>query len=313
MNSGLHRAVTLAAILWLTACASTPQSTELLRHDADSAFDKPVALNDVSFFPQEAFQCGPASLATVLQSSNVQVTPEQLVSHVYLPDRKGSLQVEMLAASRAFGRISYLLQPSLQDIFKEISQQRPVLVLQNLGLGWYPRWHYAVVVGYDLAANRLLLRSGIIRDYSMPLRLFERTWQRAGHWAMVVLAPGELPAEPRELPYFESIAALEHANPDVDIEPAYLAGLGRWPHSEGLMMGLGNLWYRQGRKREAATQYALVIKQHPSYAPAENNLAQVLFDLGDREAALDHARAAVRLGGTHSHVFQATLEAIEKP
>ena len=26
-----------------------------------------------------------------------------------------------------------------------------LLVLQNLGLSWLPRWHYAVVVGYDLA------------------------------------------------------------------------------------------------------------------------------------------------------------------
>jgi hypothetical protein len=36
----------------------------------------------------------------------VRVTPEELVPLVYLPGRKGSLQVEMLAAPRSYGRLS---------------------------------------------------------------------------------------------------------------------------------------------------------------------------------------------------------------
>ncbi len=309
----VRRIVVGVALLSLVACASTPQTKELRHPEVYRHFDVPVALNEVPFFPQKAYQCGPAALATLLVASEVEVTAEELVAMVYLPDRQGSLQVEMQAGVRSFNRLSYVLQPSLQAVFKEVKQHRPVLVLQNLGLAWYPRWHYAVVVGYDLDAGKVLLRSGAIKNYSVSLPLFERTWQRGGHWAMVVLQPGEMPLDPLEPQYFAAIAALEHVQPMGDMEPAYRAGLEQWPQSQLLAMGLGNFWYRQGRKQEAASEYAAVIQQDPAYAPAHNNLAQVLIELGDREAAAEHARTAVMLGGGMVEVYEATLKAASNP
>jgi hypothetical protein len=186
------------SVLLLVACAATPQSDELLHGDGQSLFFEPTTLAAVPFFPQLDHQCGPAALATILVASGVAVTPDELVARVYLPAREGSLQAEMLAASRTYGRISYLLDPSLVSVLKEVRQGRPVLVMQNLGVSWYQQWHYAVVVGYDIQQNKLLLRSGTIRDYEMSLPLFERTWQRSERWAMVVLAPGELPVDADE-------------------------------------------------------------------------------------------------------------------
>lgn len=271
----------ITTLAGLTACASTPQSATLLRPGSDVVLNPAVTLNEVPFFPQEKFQCGPAALATVLQSSGVDAMPDQLTPLVYLPARKGALQMEILATGRTFGRLTYQLQPELRSILREVEQHRPVLVLQNLGLSWYPRWHYAVVVGYDLDEQRLLLRSGRIRDYSMPIRVFERTWQRGGHWAMIVLAPGEMPAAPVETAYFSSIAAFEQVNPDHDTEPAYRSGLEHWPNSKLLMMGLGNLWYRRDRMREAAAQFEKIVALYPDYEPAKNNLAEVLAESGE--------------------------------
>src|SRR6185369_16909638 len=117
-----------------------------------------VELDDTPFFPQAKHECGPAALATVLAASAVPVTPQELESRVYLPGRRGSLQVEMQAAPRAYGRLSYRVESELAAITAELDAHRPVLVLHNYGLPFWPRWHYAVVVGYDGPRDRIILR-----------------------------------------------------------------------------------------------------------------------------------------------------------
>ena len=88
-----------ADVLLLSGCASQLQATKLLKSPSPD-FPPAVELSQVPFFPQKRYQCGPAALATVLNWSGVAATPEQLVDEVYLPQRHGSLQVEMTAATR---------------------------------------------------------------------------------------------------------------------------------------------------------------------------------------------------------------------
>lgn len=87
-----------------------------------------VELQDVPFFPQDEFQCGPAALATVLVDSGVAVTPDELTDKVYLPEREGSLQLELIAASRRYERLPYVLDGTLAAILAELAAGRPVLV-----------------------------------------------------------------------------------------------------------------------------------------------------------------------------------------
>src|SRR5690606_14657266 len=155
----------------------------------------------------------------------------------------------MLAAPRRLGRLSYLLLPELQQLLVEVASGRPVLVMQNLGLDRFPQWHYAVVVGYDLAREELTLRSGLIRDYKVSMRVFERTWGRAGHWAFVSLVPGELPASANEQQYFQALSAFQGDAAPQQLMAAYDAGIGRWPDSLALAMGYANLVYDSGDRQ----------------------------------------------------------------
>ena len=75
-----------------------------------------------------------ASAAPVLVGAGAKTSPEELVPQVYLPDRKGSLQVEMLAAARRHGMVSYALAPRFEDLLRELAAGNPVVVLQDLGL-----------------------------------------------------------------------------------------------------------------------------------------------------------------------------------
>jgi Peptidase_C39 like family len=160
-----------AGLLLLTGCVSRGPLIE--------SSTRVVELADTPFFPQTAFQCGPAALATALGAARVKVTPEELAPLVYLPGRKGSLQIEMQAAPRQYGRISYRIEPQLAAILAELDAGRPVLVLHNYGLPFWPRWHYAVVVGYDGPRDRVVLRSGKVRRQELSAANFMRAWDNA--------------------------------------------------------------------------------------------------------------------------------------
>lgn len=298
------------AVLLLGACASVPQSAALQRQAPPELLD-PVALAQVPFFPQDLYQCGPAALATVLVVSGVTVTPAELVPLVYLPERKGSFQIEIVAAARSHGRLAYEIAPELSALFAQVQAGKPVLVLQNLGVSWYPRWHFAVVKGFDLAERTVLMNSGVNEDYVVSLATFERTWARAQYWGLLVLATGEMPVSADAAVYFRAVAALEATQPDADIALAYASGLQRWPDDRDLLMGYGNLAYGNGDVATAAARFARVIALHEDYAPAWNNLAQILYERGELMAARAHALRAVTLGGAFSGTYSETLATIE--
>lgn len=294
--------------LLLAGCAGSP----LLSERVASAFAEPVELAEVPFFPQEAYQCGPAALATVLNWSGVAVTPEALTPQVYLPERKGTLALELIAAARRHGRVPYVLRPELEALLAEVAAGHPVLVLQNLGLDWLPRWHYAVVVGFDLGRGEIVLRSGRLARRVTQLSVFERTWRRGDYWAMVALPPERLPRTAEELPYLKAVAALERVGRHAEAAQAYSAALARWPDSLPARFGLGNMRYALGDLTGAEAAFRRLLQDHPDYAPAWNNLAQVLADQGRFGEAEAAARRALGLDdkGAHASLYRQTLDLI---
>lgn len=257
-------------------------------------------------------QCGPAALASLLHWSGSAITPESLAAQVYLPAREGSLQAELLAAARRAGRIPYVLAPAPADLLAEVAAGHPVLVLQNLGLAWLPRWHYAVVIGYDLEADSVTLHSGRARAHVTALDTFLRTWQRGGRWALVVLPPERLPATARALPYVAAVSGLEGLGQWAAAATAYHTALGRWPDSLGAWLGLANARHGAGDTAGAVAALREALRHHPDAALVHNNLAHLLLEQGDLTAALYHARRAVALAGDRLPAAQQTLEAIRQ-
>lgn len=296
----------------LGGCAGLlPQSAQL--SDQPPAGLPPRAeLREVPFHAQEEFHCGPASLAMALNAAGVGVTPEELVDQVYLPGRKGSLQIEMLAAARRHGLVAYALEPRLTDVLREVAAGTPVITLENYGFRILPRWHYAVIVGYDLAAAELIRRSGLTARQTMPFHVFEYVWKSDGHWAMVALPPDRLPATASESRYAQAVAALERAGQVWSARTAYRTLLERWPSSLAGWIGSGNTAYALGDLAAAESAFTQAAQQHPEAAAAHNNLAHVLAERGKIPEALAAAERAVSLGGPHVSSARATLDEIRK-
>jgi tetratricopeptide (TPR) repeat protein len=297
-----------AALLLLAGCAGVPQTQSLLR-SPPAELGRRVELTAVPFYPQEKFQCGPAALAGVLGWSGVEVTPEELKPRVYLPAREGSLQPELLAAARSYHRVAYVLKPDLSAVLREVHAGHPVLVLQNLAFNWYPRWHYAVVIGYDLDRRELILRSGTTARLVLSLRTFEYTWRRGGHWAVVLLPAEEAPATAEEMDYLRAILALEQGGDWKTAAAAYRTAAARWPASAGAWFGLGNTYYQLNDYAAAEAAFRKVLDVRPDHAPALNNLAYVLLQQGRLDEARQTAERATAIDADNPD-YQATLKEI---
>ncbi|GAA6130360.1 PA2778 family cysteine peptidase [Halopseudomonas sabulinigri] len=281
------RSLRILAALGLTALLSACAGTQTIPDAAQLPPDiqQQQRLDDVPFFAQDEYQCGPAALAMVLNQRHVDVTPAALKERVYIPERKGSLQVEMVAAARDQGMLVYPLEPELQAILSEVDAGNAVLVMQNLGLSWFPQWHYAVVVGYDLNAQELLLHSGLQEAQREPFKLFLRTWGRAENWARVIMPADTLPATAAPLPYLRAASDLEQTGKLDSAKDAYQTALIRWPEEPAARLGLGNVAWQQGDKSIAVAHFSELTRQFPALDAGWNNLITGLNDMGCEQAA----------------------------
>ena len=301
-----RRAAIVLSLSALVACA-TPQTDRLL--DDAAALPPRAEVAGVPFFPQEKYYCGPAALAMVLSWSGLTVTQDEIAAQVYTPGREGTLQNDVVAAARRNGRLAVPIA-RLSDLMAELATGHPVVVFQNLGLGWYPVWHYAVAVGYDLNSGDLILHSGLEPQRVMSLRTFERSWARGDHWGLVILPSEELPASADEVTVLRAAIGLEQAGRLQEAAAAYAAIARRWPASLEAWIGLGNAAYSAGNLDKAENAFRTAAGRHPNAGTAWNNLAHVLGQKGRRADAVAAAQRAVQLGGPNAMTYRATLREV---
>ncbi len=258
--------------LVLSACATVKPSTPPERES--------VRL-DVPFVEQEVAHCGPAALTSALRFRGQHVAIDELVRQVYLPGREGSLTLEMTAAVRRQGLLPYPALPTLDAVVAELDAGNPVLVLQNLSFGWWPQWHYALVVGYEDAGATLLLHSGKQAYYAIPARTFMKTWHRSDYWGLVVVPLEEYPAAATALTYLSELEKMRETATvsEQQYQDALLQVVQRWPRSATAQLLMAN--YLQEKSRDGALAYfQRSLQLQPGNALAWNNFAFALAEAG---------------------------------
>jgi tetratricopeptide (TPR) repeat protein len=251
---------------------------------------------DVPFVAQRTSECGPTSLAMVLAWSGEAPDIDRLVAETWVPGRGGALAPGLLAAARRHGRLAVPVVER-DRLLRELAAGHPVLVMQNLGLGWLPVWHFAVAIGYDLHAREVVLHTGAYAERRVPLATFERTWQRAQRWALVVLAPDRLPATASALEVLEAIAGLERAGRVDAAQVASARATRRWPRDPLLWLANANAWLGLGDLDRAEGSVREALRHAPTLAPAHNNLADLLLRRGRLAEARAAVERAIELGG----------------
>lgn len=266
-----------------------PQSQDLLR--APGALPTRTELRATPFFPQLEYQCGPAALATVLVDSGIDIRPDALVPQVYLSGREGSLAVELIAASRRYDRVAWKIAPQMRALLAQIAAGQPVLVLQNRAFAFAPLWHYAVVVGFDLERQEIVLRSGETEREIMTFDVFERTWLRADGWAVIIGRPDVVPDFVTLPQAMNQALAFERARQSASAKTLYQAIVVRWPDHDPARFGLANMLYATGQGAAAEPLWRQLTNAPQSSLPVFYNLAQYLIEIGQ----FDEARKLIKI------------------
>lgn len=310
VHTPLYRLVITAICgLVVTACAmgaARQFTAEML--DSMPHLPRIAAVENVPFFAQEDKYCGPASLAMLVSWLGMPVTQEDMAALVYTPERKGTLQTDMVTAARRLGFLAVEANDP-QMAFSQVAEGRPVVIFQNLGLGIAPKWHYAVLVGYNLENKTVTLHSGLNENEVMEMETFLRTWKRTDYWHLVLSPLGEIPASVKPLEVQKAILGLEQISMGDMAKTAYETALQRWPTHFGLRMGLANLLYTEKDYKGAEQQFLQVWKDHPKAHAPLNNLTYTLIAQQCYTNAIHAAREALWLAPeAEKEAVQQTLD-----
>lgn len=259
--------IPLIAALALTGCAAPSL-------DLTPAGDAPTKaiVAGVPIIKQADFYCGPAALAMTLQWTGQDVSQDQIAALAFTPEASGTFQQDMISAVRRRGALAVPLS-GFANLTAELAAGHPVIVFQNLGESLLPIWHYGVVTGYDLERKTVTLHSGQLSRTVMTLEKFERTWAGGDGWALLVLAPGNLPASASERTVLDASAGLERAGQSTAAVAAYRAGATRWPQNWLWQFGLGNALYATGDSEAARQAFQRAVLLDPSAPEPRQNLA----------------------------------------
>jgi len=295
------------ALFLFSGCAS--KNYDYLSLDKSIVDSKKLPL---TIYPQEAYFCGPASLATLLNQQNVAFVYGDVVGSTFTPELLGTLQIEMKATARRYGLIPYELNAGLAPVLSEISNNTPVLVLFNLGLPLVPTWHYAVVTGFDKADKKIFLSAPKGDLTSMSFEEFEMFSKRGGSWSIVALKPTVLPIASSEVQMIQAITDMYDVGYKEQATLAAVLYVSTYPVSTLGSVMLANMYMQRHDYLNATKEYKRSLTLKPHDPVLLNNLAQSLMKENKFHEAKPYALEAVDIGGIFLVEYQKTLAEIEQ-
>ncbi|WP_027366860.1 cysteine peptidase family C39 domain-containing protein [Desulfocurvibacter africanus] len=142
-------------------------------------------ISGVPFHSQGVGECGPASLAGVLNFHGDPATPEEIAADVLRTNLRGSLTLDLALWPRSRGFTTRWYAGSVSDILDKTGQGLPLLVMLDQGFGPVSANHFVVLLGH--APDAIIINDGargpgVRMDWSR----FLSQWERAGFWTLLV-------------------------------------------------------------------------------------------------------------------------------
>lgn len=162
----------------LIRCAVSPDGTS-------SSFLAPAGsekVENVPFYSQLSYQCGPASLAGVLNFYGEAETPDKIARAIFRDNIRGTVTLDMVLYAREKGFSARWYSGSPHDIQCAVDGGVPLIVMVDLGVANLSKYHYMVVVGYE--PGGVIVNSGKEREKLMLWDRFLSPWKRTKCWTL---------------------------------------------------------------------------------------------------------------------------------
>ena len=251
----------------LLGCANRPPV------EISESFNYPsnVDLSEVPFFPQQPLHCGPAALATVLVYYEKDVTPDSLAPFLFTPGAKGTYTVDMAASVRREGLIPLPAPSDLESLLALTAQGWPSIHLMNLGFAHLPKWHYAVLVGYDLEKGAVLMRSGRNKLRWYSFYHFQRSRALADNWSIVPAPLDRMPPLDNWLDAYNAIVDFEQIHPEA-AEAAWRTATSLYANQWQFPFAWGNRLWADNDSKSAEKAFRVGLTRAPQQPKLWNNL-----------------------------------------
>lgn len=141
----------------------------------------------VPFFPQEQFQCGPASLAGVLNYYGLRITPAEIAAEIFSRQARGTLDMDMAFYAQRRGMKAEQYAGNMEDLKRNLDSQRPVIILIDRGFWVYQNHHFMVAVGYD--EGNIVVNSGKEERKFISRDAFLKSWGKTKFWTLRITPP----------------------------------------------------------------------------------------------------------------------------
>jgi len=303
--SGSKPVLIAGLLLLLGGCQTPPQTQQLLTTPPNIARQHLIA--QVPFFPQQQFFCGPTTLSEVAGFYGLHNSPNTIAPSTFIPGREGTLQIEMVAATRQLGLVAYAERSSMQQLLSLVAENIPVIVLQNNAISWYPQWHYAVVIGYDLNTAEVIMHTGVTAQYRLNFSTFERTWQRGNYWMLAMLPSNKISAQLDPFVYTKACQDLLNTQQTATGIAALQTATQQWPEYWLPYFLLGN-YYFANEPLTAAHWFAKGLPFAQQQVPYLNNYAMLLSKLSCHAPASRFILAALQLAPTDSKLLDSQAQ-----
>lgn len=172
-GAALARAFWCAALVLLCiSCATTPQLNP----------ERAFVIENVPFFPQDDYQCGPSSLATVLSFWGMKTDPGQVARDIYSRSARGTLTIDMARYAARGGLEAVQYSGGWEDLRARIESGYPMIVLVDFGFSFYQVNHFMVAVG--VSDGSVIVNSGKDERLRMDKYAFLKAWARTKFWTL---------------------------------------------------------------------------------------------------------------------------------
>jgi len=154
-----------------------------------------VVIKEVPFFSQLDYQCGPASLAGVLNYYGDTVSPDEIAETIYRHNIRGTISLDMVLYARKRGFASKWYKGSTDDIERVVNRGNPLIVMVDLGFSLARVYHFMVVTGYS--SKGVIANTGTTSQKLISWEQFMLQWEKTQNWTLII-TPQETLISPRQ-------------------------------------------------------------------------------------------------------------------